>query len=83
MSEEKATEQKQCALEPHELAGELTHEQRLKLAEGLVALFHRKEAEDAANISRGREGQRLGPRRPRHEAGARQRPLLRHGRRQG
>ena len=35
-------------LEPHELAGELTHEQRLKLADGLVALFHRKEAEDAA-----------------------------------
>ena len=31
-----------------QLAGELTHEQRLKLAEGLVALFHRKEAEDAA-----------------------------------
>ena len=48
MSEENATEQTQCALEPHELAGELTHEQRLKLAEGLVALFHRKEAEDAA-----------------------------------
>ena len=44
MSKEKATEQKQCALEPHELAGELTHEQRLKLAEGLVALFHRKDA---------------------------------------
>ena len=48
MSKEKASEQKQYALEPHELAGELTHEQRLKLADGLVALFHRKEAEDAA-----------------------------------
>ena len=35
-------------LEPHELAGKLTHQQRLKLADGLVALFHRKEAEDAA-----------------------------------
>ena len=29
-------------------AGELTHKQRLKLADGLVALFRRKEAEDAA-----------------------------------
>jgi hypothetical protein len=48
VSKEKASEQKQCSLEPHELAGELTHEQRLKLADGLVALFHRKEAEDAA-----------------------------------
>ena len=48
MKKQKATEQKQCALEPHELAGELTHEQRLKLADGLVALFHRKQAEDAA-----------------------------------
>jgi hypothetical protein len=48
VSKEKATEQKQCSLEPHELAGELTHQQRLKLADGLVALFHRKEAEDAA-----------------------------------
>jgi len=48
VSEEKTTKQKQRTLEPHELAGELTHEQRLKLADGLVALFHRKEAEDAA-----------------------------------
>ena len=36
------------ALEPHEVAGELTHEQRAELADGLVALFRRKEAEDAA-----------------------------------
>ena len=35
-------------LEPHELAGELTHEQRVALAEGLVALFRRKEAQGAA-----------------------------------
>lgn len=40
-------EQEKEPIEPHELAGELTHEQRLKLADGLVALFHRKEAEDA------------------------------------
>jgi len=44
----KTTKQESKAIEPHELAGELTHEQRLKLADGLVALFHRKEAEDAA-----------------------------------
>ena len=48
MSNQKTTEQKQRALEPHDLASELTHEQRVKLAEGLVALFHRKEVEDAA-----------------------------------
>jgi hypothetical protein len=30
------------------LAGELTHDQRSALADGLVALFWRKEAEDAA-----------------------------------
>ena len=48
MSKEKATEQKQCTLEPHELAGELTHEQRLKLAEGLGDLYRSKVAEDAA-----------------------------------
>ena len=48
MSEEKATEQKQCALEPHELAGELTHEQRVELAKGLGDLYRRKVAEDAA-----------------------------------
>ena len=48
MKKQKTTEQKQRTLEPHELAGELTHEQRVKLAEGLVALFHRKEAEDTA-----------------------------------
>ena len=48
MKKQKTTTQKQRTLEPHELAGELTPEQRLKLADGLVALFHRKEAEDAA-----------------------------------
>ena len=48
MKKQKTTKQKQRTLEPHELAGELTHEQRLKLADGRVALFHRKEAEDAA-----------------------------------
>ena len=48
MKKQKTTKQKQCTLEPHELAGELTHEQRLKLADGLVALFHRKEAEEWA-----------------------------------
>jgi hypothetical protein len=47
----KPREQQKEPLEPHELAGELTHEQRLKLADGLVALFHRKEAEDAARKS--------------------------------
>jgi hypothetical protein len=31
----------------HEPAGELTHVQRAGLAEGSVALFRRKEAEDA------------------------------------
>ena len=48
MKKQKTTKQKQRTIEPHELAGELTHEQRLKLADGLVALFHPKEAEDAA-----------------------------------
>lgn len=33
-------------IEPHELAGELTHEQRVALADGLVALYRRKVAED-------------------------------------
>ena len=35
-------------LEPHELAGELTHEQRVSLAKGLGDLYRRKVAEDAA-----------------------------------
>jgi len=39
-------EQQKEPLEPHELAGELTHEQRVKMAEGLVALYRRKVAED-------------------------------------
>jgi hypothetical protein len=34
-------------LEPHELAGELTHEQRVSLAKGLGDLYRRKVAEDA------------------------------------
>ena len=34
------------AIEPHELAGELTHEQRVALADGLVALYRRRVAED-------------------------------------
>jgi hypothetical protein len=37
----------QQPLEPHELAGELTHEQRVALAGGLAALYRRKVAEDA------------------------------------
>ena len=48
MSKEKASEQKQYALEPHELAGELTHDQRVSLAKGLGDLYRRKVAEDAA-----------------------------------
>ena len=36
------------AIEPHELAGELTHEQRAELAKGLVALYRRKVAEEEA-----------------------------------
>ena len=36
------------AIEPHELAGELTHEQRVSLAKGLGDLYRRKVAEDAA-----------------------------------
>jgi hypothetical protein len=36
------------AIEPHELAGELTHEQRVELAKGLGDLYRRKVAEDAA-----------------------------------
>ena len=35
-------------IEPHELAGELTHEQRVELAKGLGDLYRRKVAEDAA-----------------------------------
>ncbi len=35
-------------LETHELAGELTHEQRVELAKGLGELYRRKVAEDAA-----------------------------------
>ena len=48
MSEDKTTKQKQRTLEPHELAGELTHEQRVELAKGLGDLYRRKVAEDAA-----------------------------------
>ena len=36
------------AIEPHELAGELTHDQRVSLAKGLGDLYRRKLAEDAA-----------------------------------
>jgi hypothetical protein len=39
---------KAAAIEPHELAGELTHEQRAELAKGLVALYRRKVAEEEA-----------------------------------
>jgi hypothetical protein len=39
-------EQEKEPIEPHELAGELTHEQRVALADGLVALYRRKVAED-------------------------------------
>ena len=48
MKKQKTTEQKQRALEPHELAGELTHDQRVELAKGLGDLYRRKVAEDAA-----------------------------------
>jgi hypothetical protein len=48
MKKQKTTEQKQRALEPHELASELTHEQRVSLAKGLGDLYRRKVAEDAA-----------------------------------
>ncbi len=36
------------AIEPHELAGELTHDQRVSLAKGLGDLYRRKLAEEAA-----------------------------------
>jgi hypothetical protein len=48
MKKQKTTKQKQRTLEPHELAGELTHEQRVELAKGLGDLYRRKVAEDAA-----------------------------------
>ena len=48
MNKQKTTKQKQCTLEPHELAGELTHDQRVELAKGLGDLYRRKVAEDAA-----------------------------------
>ena len=48
MKKQKTTEQKQRTLEPHELAGELTHDQRVSLAKGLGDLYRRKVAEDAA-----------------------------------
>jgi len=48
MKKRQTAEQKQRALEPHELAGELTHEQRVELAKGLGDLYRRKVAEDAA-----------------------------------
>lgn len=35
-------------IELHELAGELTHDQRVALAKGLGDLYRRKVAEDAA-----------------------------------
>jgi len=47
MNKQKTTEQEQRTLEPHELAGELTHEQRVELAKGLGDLYRRKVAEDA------------------------------------
>lgn len=46
MKKARATKAPPEPIEPHELAGELTHEQRIKLAEGLVALYRRKVAED-------------------------------------
>ena len=48
MSKQKTTEQKQHAIEPHDLAGELTHDQRVSLAKGLGDIYRRKVAEDAA-----------------------------------
>ena len=51
MSKQKTTEQKQRAIEPHDLAGELTHDQRVSLAKGLGDLYRRKVAEDAARKS--------------------------------
>jgi hypothetical protein len=36
------------AIEPHDLAGQLTHDQRVSLAKGLGDLYRRKLAEDAA-----------------------------------
>jgi len=46
MKKTKATSNQQ-ALEPHKLAGGMTHEQRVALAGGLAALYRRKVAEDA------------------------------------
>lgn len=46
MSKRKTSKQEPEPIEPHELAGELTHEQRVALADGLVALYRRKVAED-------------------------------------
>jgi hypothetical protein len=46
MKQRKVAEAPQAA-EPHDLAGELTHEQRVALAGGLAALYRRKVAEDA------------------------------------
>ena len=48
MNKQKTIEQKQRPLEPHELAGELTHDQRVALAKVLGDLYRRKVAEDAA-----------------------------------
>jgi hypothetical protein len=42
------TAKKAEPIEPHELAGELTHEQRAELAKRLVALYRRKVAEEEA-----------------------------------
>ena len=44
----KTAKKEPTAIEPHELAGELTHEQRVELAKGLGDLYRRKVAEDAA-----------------------------------
>ena len=44
----KTTKQESEAIEPHDLAGELTHDQRVSLAKGLGDLYRRKVAEDAA-----------------------------------
>ena len=51
MSKQKTTKQKQRTLEPHELAGELTHDQRVELAKGLGDLYRRTVAEDAARTA--------------------------------
>ncbi len=42
----KTVKKEPTAIEPHELAGELTHEQRVSLAKGLGDLYRSKVAEE-------------------------------------